>query len=247
MRSIILSAGKSTRFFSGLESAKEERIPHKSLFANEGVSILRRQIDALAAIGCHSNNIVFSGNKEDWSLALSRLGLLARAMLIENKDAEKYGSYKSIYEAINKLETPDDTIILEGDIWINDINYFVKDFEFMLNYPNRTKVLAYKNPRTKTGVYLTINPFDFNPSYYYDQNHGDTIPKNSVESCQIWFISKSMWKLFQFMQSEKDFNDINWKAFDGLAINVVQATRDNYININSIGDFYGVCKCANSR
>lgn len=246
MRAIILSAGKSSRFFGKMP--ENERPPHKSLCPiTEDTCILWRQKKALASIGCFDISIVYSGEHLKWLSWLEKMHLSDGISLIENKNAECYGSYKSIYEGISKMKKPDDTIILEGDIWINDINSFFEDFKMMMSDRLELQVLAYSTPISKTGVYLAQNPFNHYPSYYYDLDHKGAVPINSVESCQIWYIPKSMWNLFVVNQSYYDLGDINWRAFNNLSMNIVKATRNNYLNINSQGDLDVIRKRLNSR
>lgn len=246
MRAIILSAGKSSRFFGDMPDYL--RPPHKSLCPMGGDKcILWRQKNALASVGCHDITVVYSGDNLYWKHWLDNMHLSENITLIENHDAERFGSYKSIYAGISRFDEDDGTIILEGDIWIDNIAFFVEDFKMMLNYPYKLQVLAYRNPISKTGVYLTQNPFNHHPSYYYDLEHKGNVPINSVESCQIWYIPKQMWTSFRLSQQGKDLNGINWQAFNDLPINIVQASRRNYLNINSKGDLDVIRKCLNSR
>lgn len=246
MRAIILSAGKSSRFFGDMPDYL--RPPHKSLCPiTEDTCILWRQKKALASIGCFDISIVYSGEHLKWLSWLEKMHLSDGISLIENKNAECYGSYKSIYEGISKMKKPDDTIILEGDIWINDINNFFEDFKMMMSDRLELQVLAYSTPISKTGVYLAQNPFNHHPSYYYDLEHKGNVTINSVESCQIWYIQKQMWTSFRLSQQGKDLNGINWQAFNDLPINIVQASRRNYLNINSQGDLDVIRKRLNSR
>lgn len=243
MRLVILSAGKSSRFFANIARTA----PHKSLWRNrDNSTILGNQLRSIRRVANIGEIIlVFSGDKASWEYSIKNdlekdVSANIPLTLLENDRADEFGSYRSIYKAINALNRDDDVLFIEGDIFIKDSVHLAEFLAEASMYRDSISALAYAEPIHENAVYLSVNPLTNKVLYDYDTEHKQSAPKNSAESCQIWFCPAECLPELQENNCIEEMSEtqlINWDAFRNMKVTLIKSNSINYINVNQPGDF----------